>query len=357
LGLQIFTSMDVKAITTDRVRVLDPLEESALFNRLAALGTATYASLNIGSLIRLDIRADSNGELYVLVGVKAQPCSCGDCSLRLVTLPALLPAYTCLTQPRICQDMFLQVTTCLANAMAACLKPFTCSGAGNQKRKQHRQQYMSPTGCPALCLVHPLTGSATESDPVQRPPVSTPAPTFVSLQEANPKPDLKRPSDSGTSLVCEGLGYLGLSYEDLISCLLVERLWQLQQHRPCMLAHFMPPTLCVEDMVSRLPGNIHRMLQLSEQSAQVADWEVCVDSSEASDDGMLMMPVRGKELSAVVVERRASSWCLEKSCGVLVGPSALRELRAWAKQRRASLDDESACGAGVGALPAEPPCA
>lgn len=60
--------MDVKAITTDRVRVMDPVIEADVVNRLAALGTAVYNSLNLTSLIRLDIRADEHGELYILVG-------------------------------------------------------------------------------------------------------------------------------------------------------------------------------------------------------------------------------------------------------------------------------------------------
>jgi hypothetical protein len=59
--------MDVKAITNDRVRVMDPFKEAAVVNGLAALGTAVYNSLSLTSLVRLDIRADENGELYVLV--------------------------------------------------------------------------------------------------------------------------------------------------------------------------------------------------------------------------------------------------------------------------------------------------
>jgi D-alanine-D-alanine ligase len=44
------------------------------------------------------------------------------------------------------------------------------------------------------------------------------------ILEANPKPDLKRPSPSVTSLVCAELPALGMSYEDLILSLLADRL-------------------------------------------------------------------------------------------------------------------------------------
>lgn len=64
---QVFTSMDVKAITTDRVRAMCPDREAELISRLQALGTAVYSSLNLTSLVRLDIRADEEGELYILV--------------------------------------------------------------------------------------------------------------------------------------------------------------------------------------------------------------------------------------------------------------------------------------------------
>lgn len=64
---QVFTSMDVKAITSDRVRAMSLEGEAELVGRLQALGTAVYSSLNLTSLVRLDIRADEDGELYILV--------------------------------------------------------------------------------------------------------------------------------------------------------------------------------------------------------------------------------------------------------------------------------------------------
>ena len=65
---KVFTSMDVKAITADRVRAMEvDGAEAELVEQLQALGTAVYSSLNLTSLVRLDIRADEEGELYILV--------------------------------------------------------------------------------------------------------------------------------------------------------------------------------------------------------------------------------------------------------------------------------------------------
>ena len=50
--------------------------------------------------------------------------------------------------------------------------------------------------------------------------------------EANPKPDLKMPTESQTSIICEGLARQGMSYDDLILSLLADRLdLLLNQHR------------------------------------------------------------------------------------------------------------------------------
>jgi len=142
---KVFTSMDVKAITAERVRAMSHEREAELVGRLQALGTAVYSSLNLTSLVRLDIRADEEGELYIL--------------------------------------------------------------------------------------------------------------------EANPKPDLKRPSATSTSLVCTGLAdQLGWSYEDLMACCLVERLWQLEQAKPHMLAHFLPAGTTAEDLMRLLPERVAQVL-------------------------------------------------------------------------------------------------
>jgi D-alanine-D-alanine ligase len=45
----------------------------------------------------------------------------------------------------------------------------------------------------------------------------------IHVLEANPKPDLKEPTESVTSLICEGLTEHGMSYDDLILSLLADR--------------------------------------------------------------------------------------------------------------------------------------
>jgi len=50
--------------------------------------------------------------------------------------------------------------------------------------------------------------------------------------EANPKPDLKRPTENETSLVCAGLEAHGMGYDDLILALIGGRIDFLLTHRP-----------------------------------------------------------------------------------------------------------------------------
>ena len=63
---RIFTSMDVRPITTDRVRLLDAENEADLVTRLATLGQAVHREFGLESIVRLDVRADENGDLFVL---------------------------------------------------------------------------------------------------------------------------------------------------------------------------------------------------------------------------------------------------------------------------------------------------
>jgi D-alanine-D-alanine ligase len=63
---KIFTSMDVKPITGDRAFALDPARDQDILSRLEALASRVFHELGIETLIRLDIRADANGELFVL---------------------------------------------------------------------------------------------------------------------------------------------------------------------------------------------------------------------------------------------------------------------------------------------------
>lgn len=63
---RIFTSMDQRPITTDRVRLLHPDADRAIFEQLSALATRVYRELGIETLVRLDIRSDALGRLHVL---------------------------------------------------------------------------------------------------------------------------------------------------------------------------------------------------------------------------------------------------------------------------------------------------
>jgi D-alanine-D-alanine ligase len=120
---KIFTSMDVRPITTGRVRLLDRAEEPALIESLHEIAHDVFMEFGLESLIRLDIRANEAGELFVL--------------------------------------------------------------------------------------------------------------------EANPKPDLKRPSGDKLSLVCAGLAEHGMSYDDLILSLLADRLDVLFSRRRGMVHHLL----------------------------------------------------------------------------------------------------------------------
>ena len=63
---RIFTSMDQKPITGDRVRMVDPGREPDLYEQPRFLAPRTYLHFNLETLVRLDIRADEAGELHVL---------------------------------------------------------------------------------------------------------------------------------------------------------------------------------------------------------------------------------------------------------------------------------------------------
>ena len=117
----IFTSMDVRSITQERVRPLDPLTDSDKISQLESLAQEVFSELSLESLVRLDVRCDLDGRMYVL--------------------------------------------------------------------------------------------------------------------EANPKPDLKMPTESQTSLIAEGLAQQGMSYDDLILSLLADRIDLLFNQRRGMATH------------------------------------------------------------------------------------------------------------------------
>jgi D-alanine-D-alanine ligase len=118
---RVFTSMDTAPITRARIRRLDPRADSIECLRLHRLAEAVYRDFDLASLIRLDVRADQEGRIFVL--------------------------------------------------------------------------------------------------------------------EANPKPDLKRPSETVTSLVCEGLADYGMTYEDLILSLFADRIDTLFNRQRVGLEH------------------------------------------------------------------------------------------------------------------------
>ena len=62
----IFTSMDVKPITSDRVRVLDDRNDEIVLEQLHDLARKVAVEMNLEFLVRLDLRSDSNGRLFVL---------------------------------------------------------------------------------------------------------------------------------------------------------------------------------------------------------------------------------------------------------------------------------------------------
>lgn len=62
----IFTSMDAKPITTDRVGPLDPTVDAGVISELKAIARAVYNDMQLESVIRLDIRADDEGALHIL---------------------------------------------------------------------------------------------------------------------------------------------------------------------------------------------------------------------------------------------------------------------------------------------------
>ena len=65
-GERVFTSMDQRPITTDRVRCLSSTNETKLYGQLVDIGRQVYNEFDIETLIRLDVRADDQGNLFVL---------------------------------------------------------------------------------------------------------------------------------------------------------------------------------------------------------------------------------------------------------------------------------------------------
>jgi D-alanine-D-alanine ligase len=62
---KIFTSMDVRPITAERFRPLGG-QDAHLLNRMHRIACDVFTEFDLGSVIRLDLRSDATGELYIL---------------------------------------------------------------------------------------------------------------------------------------------------------------------------------------------------------------------------------------------------------------------------------------------------
>lgn len=63
---RIFTSMDKRPITNDRVRTLDPERDSAEIARLHGLAREVFVEFGLDTLVRIDVRADAAGRMCIL---------------------------------------------------------------------------------------------------------------------------------------------------------------------------------------------------------------------------------------------------------------------------------------------------
>ena len=63
---RIFTSMDLRPITADRYRFLDPDADHQLLGEARDIANQVFLEFNLGSLVRIDLRADETGRLFIL---------------------------------------------------------------------------------------------------------------------------------------------------------------------------------------------------------------------------------------------------------------------------------------------------
>jgi D-alanine-D-alanine ligase len=63
---KIFTSMDTRPITKDRCHSLDRQRDSMALDRMHRLAREVFLEFNLGSLVRIDMRTDENGKLFIL---------------------------------------------------------------------------------------------------------------------------------------------------------------------------------------------------------------------------------------------------------------------------------------------------
>jgi D-alanine-D-alanine ligase len=65
-GERIFTSMDQRKITGDRAIGLDPAKDYEEIQQLVELGRQIFLDFNIDALVRIDVRSDAKGDMFVL---------------------------------------------------------------------------------------------------------------------------------------------------------------------------------------------------------------------------------------------------------------------------------------------------
>jgi D-alanine-D-alanine ligase len=63
---KIFTSMDMRPITKDRCQRVDRRRDSLQFDRMHRLACEVYLEFNLNALVRLDVRTDEDGKLFIL---------------------------------------------------------------------------------------------------------------------------------------------------------------------------------------------------------------------------------------------------------------------------------------------------
>jgi D-alanine-D-alanine ligase len=63
---KIFTSMDVQPITAERCRQLDSPGDAGVLERMRRIACEVYYEFSLGSLVRLDLRANEAGDLFIL---------------------------------------------------------------------------------------------------------------------------------------------------------------------------------------------------------------------------------------------------------------------------------------------------
>jgi D-alanine-D-alanine ligase len=63
---RIFTSMDVRPITAERYRFLDCEADAGVLEQARDIANQVFLEFNLGSLVRIDLRADQSGRLFIL---------------------------------------------------------------------------------------------------------------------------------------------------------------------------------------------------------------------------------------------------------------------------------------------------